>query len=71
MSRRTVFIAAALLVLVGARMPAWRDGAAEEASAAQASPAGEAQEWSGAHAAWQLEPTLRRRLGRVLTWEGS
>lgn len=71
MSRRTVFIAAALLVLVGARMPVWRDAAAVEALAAQASPAGGAQEWRSMHPASQLTPALKRRLGLVLTWEGS
>ncbi|HEV2620890.1 MAG TPA: hypothetical protein VGU65_02230 [Frateuria sp.] len=71
-SRRTVFIAAALLVLVGARMPAWRDAAIADAATMHApSLGGGAQEWSGARAAWQWAPALRRRLGLVLTWEGS
>lgn len=70
MSRRTLFIAAALLALVGARMPAWRDAAAR-VEAVHVSSGDAVQEWSGARAAWQWAPSLRRRLGLVLTWEGS
>jgi hypothetical protein len=71
MSRRTVVIAAALFALIGMRMPGWRNAAAADAAAAQAASSGEAaQDWSGVRAAG-LAPALRRRLGWVLTWEGS
>ena len=72
MSRRTAVIAAALLVLICARMPAWREAAAADTPSAQVQgDTGPAHDWGAARAAWQLAPALRRRLGMVLVQVGS
>lgn len=72
MSRRTAVIAAALLLLIGARMPAWRLAAEAGAPTPDAAPAEDAARgWNAARTAWQLAPALSRRLGLVLEQEGS
>jgi hypothetical protein len=72
MSRRTAVIVAALLVLIGARMPAWREAAAADTAQAQAQGGnGPAQDGGDVRAAWQIAPVLRRRLGIVLVQLGS
>jgi hypothetical protein len=69
MSRRTAVIVAALLVLIGARMPAWREAAAADPPAQGGT--GSAQDGGDTRAAWQMAPALRRRLGIVLAQVGS
>ena len=70
MSRRTAAIVAALLMLICARMPAWRDAADTHAPAPTA-PAGNdpARDWNVVRTAWQLAPVLPHRLGRILALE--
>ena len=71
MSRRTAIIAAALLVLIGARMPVWREAARAGAPAPNASGGDDpAHDWSVERTAWQLAPALSHRLGGVLVLEG-
>jgi hypothetical protein len=71
MSRRTAVIVAALRVLIGARMPAWREAAAADPPAQAQGGTGSAQDGGDTRAAWQMAPALRRRLGIVLAQVGS
>jgi hypothetical protein len=72
MSRRTAVIAAALLVLIFARMPAWREAAHAGAPAPDTAASDDpAHDWSVERTAWQLAPALSHRLGLVLVLEGS
>jgi hypothetical protein len=71
MSRRTIVIAAALLLLIGARMPVWREAAAANTPSARSGGSGTEHGWGAERAAWQLAPALRRRLGIVLAQVGS
>ena len=71
MSRRTAVIPAALLLLIGARMPVWRAAQAVPPAAKAGGGDDPAHDWNVERTAWQLAPALSHRLGLVLVLEGS